>query len=124
MLVRLTSSTSGEMILFAEHAHLLWEWMGKEGSARGVFTPEQLPAAIDRLRRGIEKDRLAAKQRAEEACAAEAAGGEAEGQEPEKKDAAPDEPVSLAQRAQPLLNLMEWTCREDGFITWDAPAGF
>lgn len=124
MLVRLTSSTSGEMILFAEHAHLLWEWMGKEGAARGVFTTEQLPAAIDRLRRGIEKDRLAAKQWAEEARAAEAAGGEEEGQEPEKKDAAPDESVSLAQRAQPLLNLMEWTCREDGFITWDAPAGF
>ena len=124
MLVRLTSSTSGEMIMFAEHAHLLWAWMDKEGSAHGVFTTEQLPAAIDRLRRGIEQDRLAAKRRAEEARAAEAAAGEEEEPDAKKTDAIPEDPVSLAQRAQPLLNLMEWTCREEGFITWEASADF
>ena len=48
MLVRLTSNTSGEMIMFAEHAHALFEWMGKESTARGVFTREQLPEAIAR----------------------------------------------------------------------------
>ncbi len=124
MLVRLTSSTSGEMIMFAEHAHVLWEWMGKEGSAHGVFTTGQLPAAIDRLRRGIEQDKLAAKRCAEEARAAESAAGETEEQDEENKGAISDEAVSLAQRAQPLLNLMEWTCREEGFITWEAPADF
>ena len=36
MLVRLTSSTSGEIIMFAEHAHALFEWIGKETTARGV----------------------------------------------------------------------------------------
>lgn len=124
MLVRLTSSTSGEMIMFAEHAHVLWEWMGKEGSAHGVFTTEQLPAAIDRLRRGIEQDKLATKQRAEEARAAEEASSEAEEQDVETMEAVPEEQVSLAQRAQPLLRLMELTCREGGFITWEATADF
>ncbi len=124
MLVRLTSSTSGEMIMFAEHAHQLWEWMGKEGSAHGVFTTEQLPAAIDRLRRGIEQDKLATKRRAEEARAAEEAASETEDEDVEKKKEVPEAAVSLAQRAQPLLKLMEWTCREDGFITWEAQADF
>lgn len=124
MLVRLTSSTSGEMIMFAEHAHALWEWMDKESTAHGVFTTEQLPAAIDRLRWGIEQDKLVTKLRAEEARAAEEESCEAEEQDVEKMDAVPEEPVSLAQRAQPLLRLLELTCREDGFITWEATADF
>jgi len=130
MLVRLTSSTSGEMVMLAEHAHVLWEWMDKEGSAHGVFMTGQLPAAIDRLRRGIEQDKLDTRRRAEEARMAEAAraaeAAACQEEEPgmEKKEEAPEEPVSLAQRAQPLLRLMELTCREDGFVTWEAPADF
>ena len=128
MLVRLKSSTSGEMIMFAEHAHALWEWMGKEGSAHGVFTTDQLPQAIVRLREGIKEDKLAAKRRAEEARTAEKNENESEGENEEdgakKKDEPTEEPVLLAQRAQPLLNLMEWTCKEEGFITWEASGDF
>lgn len=54
MLVRLTSNTSGEMIMFAEHARRLFEIVGKECTARGVFTTEQLPAAIARLRQAVQ----------------------------------------------------------------------
>ena len=53
MLVRLTSSTSGDMIMFAEHARRLFEIVGKECTARGVFTCEQLPEAITRLKEAI-----------------------------------------------------------------------
>ena len=59
MLVRLTSSTSGKMIMFAEHARVLFGWIGKECVARGVFTEEQLPEAIARLRRGAEEEKRA-----------------------------------------------------------------
>ena len=57
MLVRLTSSTSGEMIMVAEHAHDLFGWMGKECVAHGVFTEEQLPEAIAKLYQGVEKEK-------------------------------------------------------------------
>lgn len=124
MLVRLSSSTSGEMIMFAEHAHALWEWMGKEGSARGIFTTHQLPRAIMRLRAGIEEEKLAAKRRAEAARAKEELEGNGEADEAEEKEVPPEESVSLVQRAHPLLNLMEWTWKEEGFITWEASGDF
>ena len=32
--------------------------------------------------------------------------------------------VHLAQRATPLIHLMEWTQKENGFILWEAPYDF
>ena len=121
MLVKLTSSTSGEMIMFAKHAHRLFEIIGKECSARGVFTAEQLAPAIASLRRAVDDEKLAAKRRAEDEAGAE--------EQPHEKDEAgaehqADAQISLGQRAQPLINLMEWTAREKGFILWQADQDF
>ena len=140
MLVRFTSSTSGEIIMFAEHAHALFEWIGKETTARGVFTAEQLPEAIDRLRRGVEEEKAAAKRLAEELRANEGKssmrddetgedeengdGGDDDDDGNEKKKKTPKVKVSLGQRAQPLINLMQWTLKEEGFILWEASADF
>ena len=33
-------------------------------------------------------------------------------------------PVGLAQRAYPLIELLEWTRKEDGFILWEAANDF
>lgn len=123
MLVRLTSSTSGEMIMFAEHAHVLFEWIGKECTAHGVFTTAQLPEAIARLRRGVEEEKLAAKRLAEELRAARKKPAEDE-DDAEKKEKPAEEVVTLGQRAQPLIHLMEWTLKEEGFIVWEAPGDF
>ena len=57
MLVRLTSSTSGDMIMFAEHLHQLFEIIGKECTARGVFTKEQLPEAIEKLKQAVNEEK-------------------------------------------------------------------
>ena len=140
MLVRLTSSTSGEIIMFADHAHALFEWIGKETTARGVFTAEQLPEAIDRLRRGVEEEKAAAKRLGEELRANEGKsrmrddeadedeengdGGDDEDDGNEKKKKTLKVKVSLGQRAQPLINLMQWTLKEEGFILWEASADF
>ena len=59
MLVKLTSSTSGEMIMFAKHARRLFEIIGKECTARGVFIAEQLPEAIDKLHRAVNDEKQA-----------------------------------------------------------------
>ena len=131
MLVRLTSSTSGEIIMFAKHVRALFEWIGKETTARGVFVKEQLPEAIARLQHGVEEERAAAKRLAEEKRANaekdkhrdEEDGGNGDGDEKET-EMEPEENVSLGQRAQPLINMMQWTLKEEGFILWEAPQDF
>ena len=125
MLVRLTSSTSGKMIMFAEHAHDLFGWIGKECVAHGVFTMEQLPEAIARLRHGVEEEKRALKKTAEETLAKERdAANEADENDNDKKNKPREEAIPLGQRAQPLIRLMEWTSKEGGFIVWEAREDF
>jgi len=117
MLVKLTSSTSGEVILFAEHARRLFEILGKDCTARGVFTLEQLPAAMARLRRAVADEKEAA-TRAPAELPARADREKAE--DANEHDLA----VSLGQRAHPLIQLMERTQNEGGFILWEAARDF
>ena len=121
MLVRLTSSTSGEMIMFAKHARRLFEIIGKECTARGVFTAEQLAPAIASLHAAVDEEKLAAKRHAEDEPQAE--------DEPHEKDEVgadhqADAQIRLGQRAQPLINLLEWTAKEKGFVLWEADHDF
>lgn len=110
--------------MLAEHARVLFGWIGKECTARGVFTARQLPEAIVRLRRGVQAEKEAAKRRAEEEKEKkDKPSGEEESEEPPSGEPA-EEAVSLAQRAQPLIHLMEWTLKEEGFIIWEAPGEF
>ena len=59
MLVKLTSNTSGEMIMLAEHVRRLFEIIGKDCTARGVFLTEQLPEAIEKLHRAVNDEKQA-----------------------------------------------------------------
>ena len=123
MLVKLTSNTSGEMIMFAEHARRLFEIVGKECTARGVFTKEQLPEAIARLRQAVHEDRLAqlSGERQDQRDGIDERDEDEEHAEARKAGRIG---VSLAQRAQPLINLLEWTDKEGGFILWEAEHDF
>ena len=131
MLVTMTSNTSGKMVMLAEHLRYLFEILGKDCTARGIFTLEQLPPAIAKLKALVEEDRLAA-HRYEQAREAEAekiaaSGAEDEAGEKDKEedDEAPAEmPVWLGQRAAPLLRLMERTLQEKGFILWETSRDF
>ena len=123
MLVRLTSSTSGEMIMFAEHARRLFEIVGKECTARGVFTTEQLPAAIARLRQAVQDDRQA-QQSGERQDQRDGVDEREEDEEHAEARKAGRIGVSLGQRAQPLINLLEWTQKEGGFVLWEAEHDF
>ena len=103
--------------MFAEHAHPLFEAMGKVGSARGVFSKEQLPGAIAALRRFVNEEKQAATRGDEELPEETNLGDGDEAKEPE-------ELVALGQRAVPLIRLMEWTLKEEGFVLWEAPNDF
>lgn len=109
MIVRFVSSETGELIMFAEVAHQLFAVMGKEGTARGVFTVEEMLPAAQALRRAVERGKaLEAKQ------------------EPEEEEAGKEEPIALGQRAWPFIDMLERTARrgKDANILWEAKAPF
>lgn len=121
MLIRLNSSTSGEMIMFAEHARQLFEIIGKECTARGVFIKEQLPEAIARLHHAVEEEKKALHE-AEHKARLEGFDLDDEVTDEEHKSGRTG--IHLGQRATPLIHLMEWTQKEDGFILWEADQDF
>lgn len=94
MLVTFSSRAGSDVMMFGEVAHKLMGIMGKMVADKGVITVEQLPDAIAKLRAAVASD--------VPAPAAE----ETEGEEALR-------PVSLTQRALPLIELME-RAREAG----------
>jgi hypothetical protein len=131
MLVRLTSSTSGEMIMYAEHARRLFEIIGKEGTARGVFTREQLPEAVERLHQAVQEEKLELQETERKAREEGLVDDEESSDEDDEAKQAKEEAaksgrtgVTLGQRAYPLIHLMELTFKEDGFILWEASGEF
>jgi dsDNA-binding SOS-regulon protein len=113
MLVTFNSSTSGQLLMFAEVAHRLFAILGKAGTARGVFTAEQLPPAIAQLKEAVSEERASGKPDAK-------AQGKNDDLEDEEKNAT----IGLAQRAYPLIELMERTSKDEGFILWEAAGDF
>lgn len=112
MLVTFTSSTSGEIMMFAPVARQLLEILGKECSARGVITTEQLPEAIRRLRQAVSD------------AGRQPAGDGESASDDDGDDAGEGARVGLAQRAYPLIDLLEWTRQREGFILWQAAKDF
>ena len=111
------------MIMFAEHARQLFEIIGKECTARGVFVKEQLPEAITRLHYAVEEERKALREAEQKARLDGVDEGEDEADD-ERKSGRNGVHVHLGQRATPLIHLMEWTQKEDGFILWEADRDF
>jgi hypothetical protein len=114
MLVKFNSSVSGEMIMLADAAKRLLEIIGKERSARGVITTEQLPDALKRLRSAVAEEKAGKRE-----------AGEVDNGYPDIDDeTATEPPVGLARRAYPFIEMLDWTLREKGFVLWEAPADF
>jgi len=107
MLVTFTSKAAATFIMLPVHAHRILRTAGKQVDddslpTNGVFTPEQLPAAIAELEAAIH----------------------AEPPPPEPDEDAPkphpvDEPVSLARRAWPLLDMMRRAQGKGVAVMWE-----
>jgi hypothetical protein len=102
MIVTFKSKASGDVIMFGDAAHALMKIMGKDPEPTGIVTPEQLPAAIAALKAAIEESRRQP--------------GPNEEEEAEKP--AMTQSVTLAQRAIPLLELLEWAHKKNAPVTW------
>lgn len=109
MLITFHSAAAADVIMFGEVAKRLLGVLGKDPQdSQGIVTEAQLPAAIASLKAAIAEDRAQAAPPAEED----------EETPPEKRGMGA--PVSLAQRAYPLLEMLEFSLREKCPVTWSA----
>lgn len=94
--------------MFEEHARRVFSVIGKEPAARGVLTPDQIPHALEALHAAIA---------AEEQAIAEA---RAERQQGHDESALSENPqfVRLAQRAYPLIDMLERAQRKKTDVLW------
>lgn len=100
MIVTFKSKATSDVIMFGEAAHALMKIMGKDAEPTGILTVEQLPDAIAALQAAI-----------------------AQGKNTERKDDDEGKPamaqnVSVAQRAQPLLEVLERSLKKKTPVTW------
>jgi hypothetical protein len=118
MLVTLTSGSSGKIIMFDDVAHRLFAIIGKECTARGVFTKEQLPDAIAKLQRA-----LADEKNSPDPNHSNNSNHSPEDKEDDEEDRSLPV-IGLAQRAHPFIEMMELTRKDDGFVMWHADHSF
>lgn len=108
MIITFQSQAAGDVIMFGDVARRMMEIMGKDPADKGILTVEQLPDAIARLRAAVaaDKERRAGQQDEELPRTESVAGG---GTRPY---------VSLAQRAAPLLELLEFALKKNKVVVW------
>src|SRR5258706_16393809 len=104
MLIVFRSKAAAEIYMFAEHAKALLDIIGKPfdppDNPQGIITADQAPEALARLKRAVEASK--SRQKAE--------GSEDEGEGPIS--------VSLAQRAYPLVDMLERAVQAHADVTW------
>jgi hypothetical protein len=102
------SQAAGDVMMFDDVARRMMELMGKEAAERGIVTVDQLPDVISRVKAAIAADRARHQGQQEEdrPQTEEVPGG---GKRPY---------VALAQRAVPLLQLLEYSLKDDKPVMW------
>ena len=98
MLVKFKSD-AGDIVMFGDVAETLLKLMGQSGALPGALVAKDVPAALERLKRG------AAVQPGPDPADAES--GDAEGK------------VSLKQRAFPLVELLGRCVQKDCDVIWE-----
>lgn len=101
-MITFRSEVGPDVMMFDEIAHRMMDLLGKEHTVQGVVTVEQLPAAITALTDAIAKDRAIHRPQIEE----------------DEDEAPANRPVSLAQRALPLVELFEISLARSKPVTW------
>lgn len=104
MLVTFKCGVCADVMMFGEVAKQMMQIIGKTLGPRGVITVEQMPDAIARLRQAIEEERRLR--------AAGPAAGADDGEDDQR------ERIGIAQRALPLIELLECSLREEVAVTW------
>jgi hypothetical protein len=102
MLITFKSKAAGDIPMFTEHAELLLSVMGKslepKSAPRGIITAAEVPAALAKLKTAADRARIEQRQNQD----------------------LPDAhlSVSLAQRAYPLIDMLERAERKPADVVW------
>lgn len=103
MLVTFTCKAYADITMFGDVALAMLRMMGHSETVPGAILAEDVPAALDRLKRAIE----AAKAEAAQSASRDA-----------RSDESDEQPVSLAKRALPLIELFAAAARENCDVMW------
>jgi hypothetical protein len=107
MLVTFHTKYYANITMFGDVAVKLLELMGLSGTVPSALSPEDVPAALARLRAAIAAEKRTA--------AAPARPSESNGRGEDEDE----RPVSLANRALPLLELLESAAAHHAGVMWD-----
>jgi hypothetical protein len=108
-LVVFRSKAAGEIFMVAETARRIFEILGRSESPRGVITADQVPDALRRLEVAVEQEKADIKARAAAADRDDRRGSDG--------PAAPA-PITLGQRAFPLIEMLQAAAKRNVDITW------
>ena len=99
-MTKFSCKATGSFEMLDEHAALVLAVIGKQPGERGIVTTEQIPGAIAALRAAAALER-------------EASAGARE-----KSDDEGEQPISLGQRAFPLLDMLERAQAANTPVLW------
>jgi len=106
MLITFKSGAAADVLMFGDAARNLLKVLGKDpADETGIVTVEQLPGAIAALKAAIEANKQPDDNAIED---------DADEDTPRGMGA----PVSFAQRAWPLMDMLEYSLKEQKPVTW------
>ena len=103
MLITFKSNAYADITMFGDVAQRLLKMMGHSGTVPGAILAEDVPVALERLKRGIEQE-TARSQEPDDV---------AEGKEPA------DQAVSLTHRALPIIELLTAAAKKRCNVMWE-----
>jgi hypothetical protein len=104
MLYTFTSAAAAKVIMLESPGRRLLQALGKTPGQAGIVLVADMPQALAQLRAAVAAD--------DAARTAEVEAAKADNRVPQL------EPVSLRMRAQPLMDMLERSHREDTPLTW------
>jgi hypothetical protein len=107
-LVVFRSKAAGEIFMFAETARRIFDIIGRQEAPRGVITAEQVPDALRKLVAAVDEEKEQIK----------AAKEDAELQDKQGEGTVQQQPVTLAQRAFPLIEMLRAAQTKNVDVTW------
>jgi len=107
MLYKFRSKAGGDVIMMGPNGDQVLRLLGREPSAQGIVTRDQMAAAIAALEKAVNEDDAAFERSVQQARAAGEAAPKRNGPQ-------------LRQRAWPLIELMRHAQRESEDLTWGA----
>jgi len=106
MLVTFNCEVYPNTTYFGDVAQTLLKMMGKSGDVPGALLAEDVPIALERLKSNIEKLKVESSLKTS---------SERDAEQNEWKE----EPVTLARRALPLIELLTTAAKANCYVMWD-----